>query len=99
MDKDNKTKNKREGEQEAVNYSMSFMEELESEQEVQMMLIKQNEKMFAEKLKKEHEEILEENQKIILKNQGILRKTAMLQYNFAKVQAFYEQRWIEGPPQ
>ena len=84
MDKDKK-KNKREGEQEAVNYSRSFMEELESEKKVQMMLIKQNEKMFTEKLKKEHEEILEENQKIILKNQGILRKTAMLQYNFAEV--------------
>ena len=94
-----KTKNKREGEQEAVDYSMSFMEELKTEQEVQMMLIKQNEKMFAEKLKKEHEEILEENQKIEDKNQGILRKTTMLQYNFAKVQAFYERRRTEGPPQ
>ena len=46
MDEDKKNKRgKREGEQEAVmNYSLSFMEELEREEEVQQQLMKENEK-------------------------------------------------------
>ena len=101
MEEDKKNKRgKREGEQEAVmNYSLSFMEELEREEEVQQQLMKENEKRFVEILKKDIEERRETNKNIEEKNEDLERKIRMLKANYGRVQAFYERCQTEGPPQ
>ena len=61
-------------------------------------MMKKNEKMFEEILKKDLEERRETNKKIE-KNEDLERKTSMLKANYGWVQAFYERRRMEEPPQ